>query len=69
MSNGRYLAPSSSGLRMPTDPAQINGSIINPPRYCEHGGLRGPDRVKTTVNKSIFDIGMPLNISKPNGGR
>jgi hypothetical protein len=54
---------------MPTDPAQINGSIINPPRYCEHGGLRGPDRVKTTVNKSIFDIGMPLNISKPNGGR
>jgi len=65
----RFLKPSEQGLRMPTDPAQINGPVINPPRYCEYGGLSGPDRVKTTVNNSKFDIGNPLTISKPNGGR
>ena len=65
----RFLAPSSAGLRMPTDSGQINGVVINTPRYCEYGGLSGPGRVKTTVNKSMFDIGNPLTISKPNGGR
>jgi hypothetical protein len=67
--SSNFMKPSSSGLRMPTDPGQINGVVINPPRYAEYGGLRGPDRVKTTVNKSIFDIGNPFTISKPNGGR
>ena len=69
MAAPRFLAPSSAGLRMPTDPGQINGQVINPPRYCEYGGLSGPSKVKTTANKSVFDIGMPFNISKPNGDR
>jgi hypothetical protein len=67
--SSKFLQPSGAGLRQPTDPQQINGQIINPPRYAEYGGLRGPDRVKTTVNNSIFDIGNPFHISKPNGGR
>jgi hypothetical protein len=67
--SSNFMKPSGSGLRMPTDPAQINGQIINPPRYAEFGGLTGPGKVKTTVNKSVFDIGNPFNISKPNGGR
>ena len=68
MSKG-YLRPSESGIRQPTDANQINGTVINPPRYCEYGGLSGPNKVVTTVNKSKFDIGNPFHISKPNGGR
>lgn len=65
----RFLAPSDAGLRRPTDSAQINGVVINPPRFCEYGGLRNPSRVATTANKSLFDIGNPFHISKPGGGR
>lgn len=65
----RFLAPSDSGLRKPTDENQINGQVVNPPRYAEMGGLTGPGKVKTTVNNSKFDIGNPFNISKPHGGR
>lgn len=57
--------PSGSGLRMPTDPKQMNGDIVNPPRYAEWGGLSGPDKIKTTVNHSKFDLGNPFRISKP----
>lgn len=65
----RFLAPSEAGLRRPTDATQINGVVVNPPRYAEYGGLSGPNKVKTTVNSSMFDIGNPFTISKPNGGR
>lgn len=65
----RFLAPSDAFLRKPTDVGQINGPVVNPPRFCEYGGLSGPNKVKTTVNSSMFDIGNPLHISKPNGGR
>lgn len=65
----RFLAPSENGLRKPTDENQINGPVVNPPRYAEMGGLTGPAKAKTTVNHSKFDIGNPLTISKPNGGR
>ena len=51
------------------DPSQLNGPAYNPPRFAEYGGLRGPERVKTSANNSIFDVGNPLTISKPNGGR
>ena len=56
----RYLEPSTSGLRKPTDPEKDNGQIINPPRYAEHGGLDKPSRI---AQKN------PLNLSKPHGGR
>lgn len=66
----RFLYPSGEGmLRRPTDKGQVNGPIVNPPRYMEYGGLQGPERAATTVNQSIFDIGNPFSISKPNGGR
>ena len=67
--SSNFLQPSSAGLRMPTDPTQVNGVVVNPPRYAEMGGLSGPSKTKTTANKSIFDIGNPFTISKPNGGR
>jgi hypothetical protein len=52
----RYLSPSSSGLRQPTDPKKDNGQIVNPPRYLEFGGLdkasRTSPKVSNSVNKS-----------------
>lgn len=67
--NSPGTAPSSSNLRKPTDASQINGIAYNPPRYAELGNLDGPSKVATTVNNSKFDVGNPLTISKPNGGR
>lgn len=61
--------PSSTGLRRPTDTSQLNGPAYNPPRYAEWGGLDAASRVTTSVNNSKFDVGNPLTISKPNGGR
>lgn len=58
--SSNYLIPSSTGLRQPTDNAKENGLIINPPRYAEHGGLTGANKV---ANWNM------LPISKPNGGR
>lgn len=56
----RFLEPSTSGLRKPTDPQKENGQIINQPRFAEHGGL---DKASRIAQKN------PLTISKPNGGR
>lgn len=69
MSSGPNKAPSSGGIRKPTDAGQINGPVVNPPRYAEWGGLDGSHRTKTSVNHSKFDIGNPFTVSKPNGGR
>lgn len=57
MSN-RFLQPSAIGLRKPTDAAQQNGNIVNPPRYAEFGGLSGP---RKTAQSNAF------RIVKPNG--
>lgn len=67
--NSPGTPPSSSGLRKPSDSSPLNGVVYNPPRYAEWGGLDGAHRTKTTVNGSKFDVGNPLTISKPNGGR
>ncbi len=61
--------PPSGGIRKPTDSSQMNGVHYNPPRYAELGGLDSPMRTKTSANASKFDVGNPLTISKPNGGR
>lgn len=61
--------PSSAGIRKPTDASPINGIVYNPPRFAEMGGLDAPSRTKTTVNNSKYDVGNPLTVSKPNGGR
>lgn len=49
----RYLEPSSAGLRKPTDAQKENGQVVNPPRYCEFGGLDKPSRI---AQKNIFSI-------------
>jgi hypothetical protein len=67
--NSPGTPPSSANLRKPTDATQINGLVYNPPRYAELGGLDSPSKTATTVNNSKFDVGNPLTISKPNGGR
>ena len=64
----RYLAPSSAGLRMPTDNNPMNGPVVNPPRMAQLGGLDSPRRVSTSANK-VDSIGNVFHISKPNGGR
>lgn len=61
--------PASGGLRRPTDASPLNGPAYNPPRFAEWGGLDSPAKTTTTVNNSKFDVGNPLTISKPNGGR
>ena len=61
--------PPSGGIRKPTDSSPLNGVHYNPPRFAEFGGLDGASKVATTVNGSKFDVGNPLSISKPNGGR
>lgn len=66
---GINVPPASGGLRKPTDASPLNGPVYNPPRFAEWGGLRSPEKIKTTANNSAFDVGNPLSISKPNGGR
>lgn len=41
---GGLLGPDSFPIRDPRSPKQINGRIINPPRYAEFGGLDGPGK-------------------------
>lgn len=63
----RYLQPSSSGLRQPTDPKKDNQNVVNPPRYLEFGGLDKASRTSPTANKA----GMKRNeyaIVKPGKG-
>lgn len=47
----RFLAPSSAGLRHPTDPKKENGMVVNPPRYLEIGGLDKASRTAPSVSK------------------
>lgn len=56
----RFLEPSTTGLRKPTDSGKENGQVINPPRYAQMGGLDKPSRI---AEKN------PLAIRKPGGGR
>jgi len=56
----RFLEPSETGLRKPTDPNQTNGQFINQPRYADFGGLSGPRKVAKRN---------PFQIVKPGGRR
>ena len=35
----KFLQPTSSGFRHPTDTVQMNGNIYNPPRMAQLGGM------------------------------
>ncbi|HUP07662.1 MAG TPA: hypothetical protein VMU47_10955 [Caldimonas sp.] len=48
----RYLAPSTAGLRQPTDPKKDNGMVVNPPRYLEMGGLDRASKTAASVSNS-----------------
>lgn len=56
----RFLEPSETGLRKPTDPNQVNGQYYNQPRYNDFGGLSGPRKVSAKN---------PFQIVKPGGRR
>lgn len=49
----RFAAPSSTGLRQPTDPKKDNGMIVNPPRYLELGGLDKASKTAPGVSKGL----------------
>lgn len=63
----RYLQPSSTGLRQPTDPKKDNSNIVNPPRYLEFGGLDKASRTSPSVNKSVMKRN-EFGIVKPGKG-
>ena len=65
---GRYLAPSSSGLRQPTDPKKDNGMVVNPPRYLEFGGLERASKTAPGVNKATSGKKNEYRIVKPGKG-
>lgn len=58
MANKSFLQPAETGLRKPTDPAQVNGKFINQPRYADYGGLNGP---RKTAQMNPFKIVKPGN--------
>lgn len=35
------VSPDSFPIRQPTDKSQMNGKMVNPPRYIEIGGISG----------------------------
>ena len=65
--SSNIFKPNAGGIRQPTDPKQVNGDIINPPRYAELGGLTGPGKIKHGVNNSAFDLPNLIKITKPGG--
>lgn len=64
---GRYLAPSSAGIRQPTDPKKENGMVVNPPRYLEFGGLDKSSKTAPGVSKGLGRSN-PYRIVKPGKG-
>ena len=52
--------PSEAGKRDPTSNAQVNGRVINPPRYAPLGGL-------SSAGKAFSKNG--FNIVKPGGAK
>lgn len=56
-SNGKLFRPSADGSRRDfLSNAQMNGNIMNPPRYAELGGLSSPNRA---ISKNSFRIVPP----------
>lgn len=60
MSNSRLFAPKSYPIRKPSDKGREQGSMINPPRFPEIGGM-------TTSNADKKEPSMALK--KPGGTR
>lgn len=54
---GKLFRPDASGaLRDPLTNSQMNGNIMNPPRYAELGGLDGP---RGSVKRNTMSIVKP----------
>lgn len=53
---GKFMQPSSKGFRNPTDTAQENGAIINPPRTSRLGGF---DKLSDGVSKNGIVLKKP----------
>lgn len=48
------VSPDSYPIRQPTDKNQVNGRIVNPPRFYEMGGLYSPSCWHKEVNGAVF---------------
>jgi len=57
MADKGLFAPREAPIRQPTSDAQVNGRIINPPRYAQLGGLTAAGKVGPTATQ--------YKISKP----
>lgn len=45
--NRLFRPDAEKSLRDPRDNNQVNGNIVNPPRYAQLGGLSGPTKALT----------------------
>lgn len=53
----RLFRPDAEGsIRDPRDPNQMNGNIVNPPRYAQMGGL---DSAKKALNRNEMRVVPP----------
>ena len=65
MAEKELFKPSSRGARGPTDDAQNNGRIVNPPRYAELSGRPGRNpQHKGDMAKNQFTIKKPGGVEK-----
>lgn len=54
----KFLAPSDAlRIRNPQDNKTDNGTIVNPPRYSELGGLSGPRKIGAKNKMTIVPPG------------
>lgn len=53
MANLGNNRPSGRGIREPTSNQQMNGRVVNPPRYAELGGLSSSQKGFKRNDKSI----------------
>jgi hypothetical protein len=58
--------PSETGSREPLDNNRGNGRVVNPPRFAEVGGLKGPSK---GVKKNNMTIASPGNVTSVKKGK
>lgn len=69
MANGRLFRPAAeSSLRNPTTNAQMNGNILNPPRYAELGGLTSAGKAVGRNSMTIVPPGSGTRREPISGG-
>ena len=68
---GGIVGPDNFPVRDPRDPKQVHGRMVNPPRFNELGGLRGPGKWPkgdSTIGASARtdpSFSGPMKVEKP----